>query len=696
MKTISLKQAFRATAVTLFTLSCAACIDASYDLTNVDTTIQVVDTALKFPTSSLGDIQLKNIVNLADSGPISKVGWGSSESYFLDIEAMAKTTPINIPEIAIPAPKINPFRERVDSTLRSLVESYTSSVKSNKARIRSAAPASNGQALSDIFPIHCSLEKAIAKINLQWSSKINEDLVGLSHIEIEPALMEFEAHLEHSDVLRSAHFDSLAIVLPNGIEIDEDIYLVHHIYKDVIVNNRRKTVEEVEEKKGTIIKGNDGSVKVQFYEGEAPSSVLDTPMKIQVRIKGAAVVNSYDNKTSDFKFIPDMNQVGIDSQIQVLGQIRIEENDLDGDANDMNQLIPRGMAFVGGGEFKNDLIVKSFSGSLRHKIDKINDIELNNLPDFLEGDDVNLDLGAPQLILIANTDLPTKATLSSVQIDGFRNGEHTVKALKTGCLELDGAEGSKLIKVIKSPEAQMVYYPEDLDNGDYVKTAPLNVKNFGELIQHVPDKIRFSGDSADSCIYVALPDCKNVNIRKDYYVNFGYRIYCPLSFGPEFQISYRETATDFNIGAAFDNVDVDFISLDATAIADVPLALNLALTPIDMDGKDISSNLMIEYYTMTEAGTYEKSQMQQLHIRAKADGAQCEDHIRIIIRNNNPQKGLKDILGSSAGRQQLNGLKFAVTLNEPQSSRDILNTQSSLTLKDIKLGVGKITLMGNK
>jgi hypothetical protein len=179
-------------------------------------------------------------------------------------------------------------------------------------------------------------------------------------------------------------------------------------------------------------------------------------------------------------------------------------------------------------------------------------------------------------------------------------------------------------------------------------------------------------------------------------VNFGYRIYCPLSFGPEFQISYRETATDFNIGAAFDNVDVDFISLDATAIADVPLALNLALTPIDMDGKDISSNLMIEYYTMTEAGTYEKSQMQQLHIRAKADGAQCEDHIRIIIRNSNPKKGLNDILGSSAGRQQLNGLKFAVTLNEPQSSRDILNTQSSLTLKDIKLGVGKITLMGNK
>lgn len=656
----------------------ASCVDDNYDLSDIDMTLQIgKDGSLTLPKSSTGDIKLENLFDLADDGPITKVTVDGKEFYYMDQSGNAEQAVINIEDITIPQPEIKDFKANL--------------LKEDEISVKAAEPAiADG---TSVFYYNFE-DLATAYIPISTSAGINEDVKGLTHItfDTESAEVNFSVHLEKYGHLKTVHYDNLALLLPKGMEIVDD---VEYVYQ-----RNGQTMRQP----GTLSIDENGLPKVTFFDGEDEGADAASAATITMKIKGANV--SDDPTVSDFIFNPEDHTAHLDSKIQMIGYMRVDESDLDLSnltpeemtkvATEGNSaLIPSDVFYVGGGNFKSDLCVETFSGALEHRITDINDIELNDIPDFLDDDEVELDLTNPQLILIVKSDLQTEAS-TRIKLNAYRNGEMTARGLDTGILSLDGRSGKTIVKILaKDARPEAVAIPDEYKDGNYILQGQ-TVNNIGDIIRRVPDKIEIVGVDEQKSIVVSLPNCENLNIRQDYNIDLSYRIYCPLSFGDNFQIIYHEEESGWDIGTSLDDLDFQSLTIDATVTSDLPLALYLEGTPISVDGSDISNKCAIDYYYQDANGTYQLYNPQKINIRAKADGTQNGDNIRLVIHNKDSKKGMKEILSSSAGNKQLDGLKYVATMKEPVNNTEALQTQSNLVLTNVKITLtGGVTYDAN-
>lgn len=660
----------------------SSCVDEKYDFNNMDLTLQVgKDGSLTLPGSSIGDIRLSNLFDLADNGPISKVVKNGVEYYYLDKIGTTNPTPINIEDITIPRPEIEPFYVR-------LFGEKSLGVKANRVELvswcngfmRSAGPFDDAS-LEHMF-YYDFKDSAVAVIPITMSAPINNDVLNISHISLDEytSTVKFYVGLENYGRLKMVHYDNLAIVLPKGMEIADDIY-----YKDYHNGQPRAT-------KGTksII---NGFPIVTFFAGEDLGSDTNHEAVIEAKIHGAIIGN--DSAFSHFIFDPETHKVHLESRIQMLGYMRVDESDLD--LTNLTQeemtmvavagkeaLIPTDIYYKGGGEFDSKLYVNSFSGRLEHRLTNINDIQLTNLPTFLEGNDVTLDLQNPELILIVNSDINTLAT-TRIKVNAYQGEMLSAKGLDTGDVILDGRSGKTLVKILANdPSADAIVVPSEYFDGNH-EIENIQVRGIGNLIRRIPDRIEIVGADNDHSILVSLPDCQDLNLRKDYRVGLDYRIYCPLTFGDDFQIVYRDTQRDWNLGTTLDGMDFGSLQIDATVNSTLPLALSMEASFLGKDGSDIGGTCIIEYLYQDMTGSYQPFNPKKLYVRPHADGKRNEDHIRIIVHNKDVNKGLKEILDSSAGGKQLDGISYVATMNEPASNTEALQTQAGVVLKDVHI-----------
>ena len=97
------------------TLGITSCVDDGYDLDDVDMTLGV-KTDLTLPTSSVGDILLRNVMNLEEDGIVALVPSPLNPDdsiYVVKQSGTADIKPVKINEIRIAAPKVDDFTSDV-------------------------------------------------------------------------------------------------------------------------------------------------------------------------------------------------------------------------------------------------------------------------------------------------------------------------------------------------------------------------------------------------------------------------------------------------------------------------------------------------------------------------------------------------------------------------------------------------------
>lgn len=276
-------------------------------------------------------------------------------------------------------------------------------------------------------------------------------------------------------------------------------------------------------------------------------------------------------------------------------------------------------------------------------------VELTNLPDFLQDDEVKLDITNPIFSFKANNPLQTNIEMDGV-MTGYKNGQVT-KVVKIG----SGNGGNPIILKPSGDNQQTISLTR-------VATAiegatNVVVPNLNDIIETIPDYI-----TVDLEPTVKSDDYYNVELGQKYILNSSYDIDVPLNFGSNLKIVYDETIDNFDLD--LEDVDIKKAILSINAVNTIPLAMEIKnenVSALDANGNVIKDIDVTVEGTITESkdGKAEVSSTLNINLNETAEGA----------------------------ISKLDGLKLKVTAVPGQATDVQLLSTQWLQLKDMKLKI---------
>ena len=238
-------------------------------------------------------------------------------------------------------------------------------------------------------------------------------------------------------------------------------------------------------------------------------------------------------------------------------------------------------------------------------------VELTNLPDFLQDDEVKLDITNPIFSFKANNPLQTNIEMDGV-MTGYKNGQVT-KVVKIG----SGNGGNPIILKPSGDNQQTISLTR-------VATAiegatNVVVPNLNDIIETIPDYI-----TVDLEPTVKSDDYYNVELGQKYILNSSYDIDVPLNFGSNLKIVYDETIDNFDLD--LEDVDIKKAILSINAVNTIPLAMEIKnenVSALDANGNVIKDIDVTVEGTITESkdGKAEVSSTLNTNLNETAEGA---------------------------------------------------------------------------
>ena len=238
-------------------------------------------------------------------------------------------------------------------------------------------------------------------------------------------------------------------------------------------------------------------------------------------------------------------------------------------------------------------------------------VELTNLPDFLQDDEVKLDITNPIFSFKANNPLQTNIEMDGV-MTGYKNGQVT-KVVKIG----SGNGGNPIILKPSGDNQQTISLTR-------VATAiegatNVVVPNLNDIIETIPDYI-----TVDLEPTVKSDDYYNVELGQKYILNSSYDIDVPLNFGSNLKIVYDETIDKFDLD--LEDVDIKKAILSINAVNTIPLAMEIKnenVSALDTNGNVIKDIDVTVEGTITESkdGKAEVSSTLNINLNETAEGA---------------------------------------------------------------------------
>lgn len=276
----------------------------------------------------------------------------------------------------------------------------------------------------------------------------------------------------------------------------------------------------------------------------------------------------------------------------------------------------------------------------------VGEFQINNLPDFLDDEDVHLSIHNPELRVWVNSNMDirgviTEATIVATDAKGV---EHQVEIETSGnalmvdphiYTDADGNPvGSTKTAIIITDEP----YTGKRDAHTYYGT-PKNGQKLGNLLYNVPKKVSFDCTVAADSTYEGTIRLgyKDVATMEPWYtIQPSYEVYAPLDFTSDAVIVYRDSITGWHK----DLEDVTLsngaeVILTATVVNSLPLDLAFHAKAIELVGEEqwnnLSENLVDVIVTDIDGND----------LRIAANGT-TQIKIRLVQKN---QEGFKRIDG---------------------------------------------------
>ena len=299
-----------------------------------------------------------------------------------------------------------------------------------------------------------------------------------------------------------------------------------------------------------------------------------------------------------------------------------------------------------------EMAVSEVYGTIQPDIDvKPTEVELNNLPDFLQDDEIRLDITNPVFSFNANNPLNTDVEMDGV-LTGYKDGQVT-KTVKIG----SGNGGASITLKPSGDKQQTISIVRDEKTVVEANATKVVVPNLNDIIETIPDHINVELKPA-----VKTEQYYTVNLGQDYTLNSAYDIDIPLSFGSNLKIVYEETLDNFDLD--LEDVDIEKAVLSINAVNTIPLAMEIKnenVSALDANGNVIKDIDVTVEGTITESkdGKTEVSSALNVNLNETAEGA----------------------------ISKLDGLKLKITAVPGQATDvQLLNTQW-MQLKDMKLKI---------
>lgn len=299
-----------------------------------------------------------------------------------------------------------------------------------------------------------------------------------------------------------------------------------------------------------------------------------------------------------------------------------------------------------------EMAVSEVYGTIQPDIDvKPTEVELNNLPDFLQDDEIRLDITNPVFSFNANNPLNTDVEMDGV-LTGYKDGKVT-KIVKIG----SGNGGASITLKPSGDKQQTISIVRDEQTVVEANATKVVVPNLNDIIETIPDHI-----NVELKPVVKTEQYYTVNLGQDYTLNSAYDIDIPLSFGSNLKIVYEETLDNFDLD--LEDVDIKKAVLSINAVNTIPLAMEIKndnVSALDANGNVIKDIDVTVEGTITESkdGKTEISSALNVNLNETAEGA----------------------------ISKLDGLKLKITAVPGQATDVQLLSTQWMQLKDMKLKI---------
>lgn len=258
----------------------------------------------------------------------------------------------------------------------------------------------------------------------------------------------------------------------------------------------------------------------------------------------------------------------------------------------------------------NDITVNGATGRFNPTINDLNNlgnIEITGIPEFLQGDDIVLDLDNPQINLTISNDMDVEGLISGTLHGNFKDGRPS-NSVQISDIEI-GANGTTNICICR-------HKPANAATGVVYK----EVENLSDIIRTIPDNITF-----DANVRANSNKESTFAFGKEYTIKTSYSVDAPLAFGRDAVIEYSDKFDGWNDDIKDLSLSENaYLSVTANAKNQIPVNLILEATPLGVDGNDLSSEIEVNIKKGTVAassdGVSAATSPLELEIREKKQG----------------------------------------------------------------------------
>ena len=281
----------------------------------------------------------------------------------------------------------------------------------------------------------------------------------------------------------------------------------------------------------------------------------------------------------------------------------------------------------------------------------IDPIAINNLPDFLQDEQVRIDMTDPKIYLTVSNTSPIEVNFSGT-LKSYKDGK-VIASVPVG-------QSPNLITIPGNHANDYIICLHRLNSQVEGADVSVTVENLNALIETIPDEIRMESIEAKA----SDREC-SIILGTTYNVKTDYEINAPLQFNEGTNIVYSDVIDDWNKDVKDLFVKELVVTMDAKNT--IPLTMNMDVKAIDKNGT-VLNNISTEVSSQIAAGTTENAKVTALQITLKSTDANAF--------------------------KELDGLKYEVSATpSAETSGKVLNKNQSLRLENMTIKIkGGVTV----
>lgn len=286
----------------------------------------------------------------------------------------------------------------------------------------------------------------------------------------------------------------------------------------------------------------------------------------------------------------------------------------------------------------------------------VSPVKIQNLPDFLNDDEVSINLNDPRIFINVTNPTPVDINLTA-QLTPVKDGIMlTDKIVQIG----SETEAASQVIIPGNVTDYRICIHQITDEAGIEADRIVSVPGLNRLIEKIPDEIRMEPVET-----TAVQEFKEIELGGDYRIETDYQLETPLQFNEGTEVIYSEKMDGW--GSDMEDYDFKEVVVSMKAINAIPLDLQMTADAIDVEG-----NILSEVSATVEG-----------NITAGTPNQKTNSELKIILKSS-----------STEALHRLDGLTYRVSAKTTKEvAGTVLNENQTLKLDDIRIQIkGGITM----